>query len=382
VQHSVEGRADPAFAAVREVFEQSLASGGDLGAAVAVFVDGRPVVDLWGGVADSRTGRAWTRETPCATFSCTKAVTATAALMVLEERGRTPDEPATVWWPEFGVHGKQDTTLADMLAHSAGLPAFDRPVTVSESSDPAAMADLLASQRPVWEPGTKHGYHALTFGWLVGEFVRRHSGATVGEFVRRHVSDRLCIGAPVAQQPARVSSPAPEQRVWNSESEPIPAQTVAEMMRAFQDPDSLFVRSSANPVPSYKDPVVIGAGWPATGLITTARDLAAFYNTLIDGKLIAATLLREAVQERVRGRDNVLILESAFGLGYMLPSQNFVVPESASPSVFGHPGAGGSVGLGDLEHRVALAYIPNMRRDWLAGDRRAYNLIDAVYEAL
>jgi CubicO group peptidase (beta-lactamase class C family) len=110
--------------------------------------------------------------------------------------------------------------------------------------------------------------------------------------------------------------------------------------------------------------------------------LAAFYNTLIDGKLIAATLLREAVQERVRGRDNVLILESAFGLGYMLPSQNFVVPESASRSVFGHPGAGGSVGLGDLEHRVALAYIPNMRRDWLAGDRRAYNLIDAVYEAL
>lgn len=382
---SAEGHTDPAFAEVKAVFEAGLANGDDLGAAVAVFVDGRAVVDLWGGIADRRTGRSWTRDTACPTFSCTKGVTATAALMVAQQRGHGADEPVSAWWPEFAQHDKHETTLSDLMSHRAGLPVLERPVSAAQTTDPAAMADLLAGQSPLWRPGTEHGYHALTFGWLVGEFVRRHTGLTVGEFTRRHLGDRLLIGASgaSAREAARVSSPPPEQRVWKAENAPpIPDDAVAEMAAAIADSESLFIRASSNPVASYNDPEVLAAGWPAAGLVTAARDLAKFYGDLVSGSLIAPGPLREAITERVRGRDRVLCLESAFGLGYMLPSQNFVVPEPAQRTVFGHPGAGGSVGLADLEHKVAFAFVPNLRRDWLAGDRRAYRLIAAVYDAL
>lgn len=379
------GHADPAFAEVKAVFEAGLANGDDLGAAVAVFVDGRAVVDLWGGIADRRTGRPWTRDTACPTFSCTKGVTATAALMVAQQCGPDTDEPVSAWWPEFAQHDKHKTTLSDLMAHRAGLPVLERPVSVAQAADPAAMADLLASQSPLWRPGTEHGYHALTFGWLAGEFVRRRTGMSVGEFTRRNLGDRLLIGASgeAVREAARVSSPPPEQRVWSAENAPpISEDAVTEMVTAMSDPESLFIRASSNPVASYNDPEVLAAGWPAAGLVTTARDLARFYGDLISGTLVAPGLLREAITERVRGRDRVLRLESAFGLGYMLPSQNFVVPEPAQRTVFGHPGAGGSVGLADLEHKVAFAFVPNLRRDWLAGDRRAYRLIAAVYDAL
>lgn len=378
------GHADPAFAEVKAVFEAGLADGDDLGAAVAVFVDGHAVVDLWGGIADRRTGRPWTRDTACPTFSCTKAVTATAALLVAQQQGLGTDEPVSAWWPEFAQHGKDGTSLSDLMTHRAGLPVLERPVSVAASADAAAMADLLARQRPIWAPGTEHGYHALTFGWLVGEYVRRHSGMTVGEFTRRHLGDRLFLGgADTLPEAARISSPPPEQRAWSAEhAPPIPDDTVSDMVAALADPDSLFIRASSNPVASFNDPEVLAAGWPAAGLVTTARDLAKFYAALIGGTLLAPGHLHEAIAERVRGRDRVLRLESAFGLGYMLPSQNFVVPEPAQRTVFGHPGAGGSVGLADLEHNVAFAFVPNLRRDWLAGDRRAYRLIAAVYDAL
>jgi CubicO group peptidase (beta-lactamase class C family) len=379
----VDGWADPAFEAVREVFEASFADGQNVGAAVAVFVGGRAVVDLWGGLADARTGRAWVRDTPCVTYSCTKALTATAALRVAQQIGADWDQRVTAWWPEYAVAGKETTTLADLLTHRAGLPAFDRPVTVAEAADPAAMAALLACQPPEWEPGTGHGYHALTFGWLVGEYVRRHTGRTVGEYVRDHLGTDLRIGIPpaAAQQAARVASPPAEQGAWQ-DCGPIDPATVARLARAFQDPGSLTMRACANPVAAYNQPEVLAGGWPASGLVTTARALARFYRDLTEGALLPAGLLSDAVRERVRGQDRVLLLESAFGLGYMLPSQNFILPETARPTAFGHPGAGGAVGLGDLGNRVAIAFIPNLRRDWLAGDRRAYDLVAAVYDAL
>ena len=374
----VEGWVDPAFQAVHDVFEASLADGQNVGAAVAVFVGGRAVVDLWGGVADSRTKRRWERDTPVVTFSCTKAVTATTALAVADEVGLGR---VTTWWPEYGTAGKETTTLADMLTHRAGLPAFDEAVSVAAAADPAAMAALLAKQRPVWEPGTEHGYHALTFGWLVGELVRRHTGLTVGEYVRRHVGDELWIGAPpaVVERAARLEFPS--DRAWTDPG-PVDADTVTRMARAYQDPGSLLMRASTNPVAAYNKPDVLAGGWPASGLVTTARALARYYRDLVGGALLAPETLREAVRERVRGPDSVLLLESAFGLGYMLPSQNFILPEPARPTAFGHPGAGGSVGLGDIENQVAIAFVANLRRDWLAGDRRAYDLVATTYSAL
>lgn len=377
---TVQGHADPAFAAVREVFAANLAAGRDLGAAVAVFVDGRVVVDLWGGIADRRTGRAWEHDTPCITFSCTKALTATAALRVSAETGIGVEEPVTHWWPEFGTEGKGDTTLADLLAHRAGLPAFDRPITVAEAADPRAMAAQLATQRPVWEPGTRHGYHALTFGWLAGEFVRRHTGGSVAAYVAEHFGPDLCLGIPRVP-PARTTFPDRSGTVRSSTGA-ARDRAAARLARAYEDPDSLIMRGSTNPRAAYSDPAVQAGGWPASGLHTTARALARFYRDLGGGALLPGNLLREAAAEQVRGPDEVLMLESAFGLGYMLPASVLSLPEPARTGAFGHPGTGGSLGLTDPEHRIAFGFVPNLRRDAFDGDTRAHDLVAAVYDSL
>ncbi|MEC3954656.1 serine hydrolase domain-containing protein [Nocardia sp. CDC153] len=380
----VHGHADPAFRSVREIFEASFADGQNLGAGVAVFVDGRAVVDLWGGIANAKTGRAWERDTLCVSFSSTKAVTATAALRVATDHGISVEKPVADWWPEYARADKDSTTLADFLTHSAGLPVLDRPVSAAEAAEPGLVAGLLAAQSPLWEPGTRHGYHALTYGWLLGEFIGRHTDSTVGDYVRRELGPDLHIDVPaeLLERVARLTFPAPGEREWTGDPDPISPESVRRMARAFRDPESLILRSTANPRAAYNDPEVLTGGWPATGLVTTARALAAHYRDLLAGDLLPRPVLTDAIRERVRGTDEVLGSTSAYGLGYALPSENMLVPAVARRTAFGHPGAGGSIGLADPHHRVAFAFIPNLRRDWLAGDRRAYRLLEAVYAAL
>lgn len=374
-----EGRCDPAFAGVRDVFDAGLAGAEDLGAAVAGFVDGRPVFDLWGGVADQRAGRAWERDTACVTFSCTKAVTATAALLLAERGNVSLDAPITDWWPEFGAHGKAAATGLHLLTHQAGLPAFDRPISPAEAADPVAMAEHLAGQSPEWHPGTAHGYHALTFGWLVGELVRRHAGQLVGEFVRAELGPDLCIGVDAKAIPrlARIAAGRPGK----PGDLPAPHAQIVEFVAAAQDPDSPMMRATANPGASFNDPVLLTGGWPAAGLVTTARALADFYNRLVSGQLLRPDTVREAVRQRVRGPDRTMITETAFGLGFMLPSANMYLPEVARSTAFGHPGASGALGIGDLDRGLAFAYVPNLTRPALS-DRRAYRLVEAMYSAL
>lgn len=382
-----QGTCDPAFAAVREVFEDNLAAGRDLGAGVAVVVGGRPVVDLWGGVADRKTGRPWVRDTACVTFSCTKAVTATAALLLAERDALALDAQVTDWWPEFGANGKNAVTGEMLLTHRAGLPAFGRPISAEEAANPVAMAGQLAGQAPEWEPGTDHGYHALTFGWLVGEAVRRHTGCTVGEFVRREFAPDLWIGVPPDRLDglARVAAGRGDP-VTGGEADPPPEQpagspAVTRLLDAMSDADSPLRRSTENPAASFNSPVVLTAGWPAAGLVCTAGALAGFYSRLVAGQILRPQTLRDAVRERVRGPDRTLVYESAFGLGFMRACQNMFLPPVAQPTVFGHPGISGALGIGDLEHGLAFAYVPNLSRP-AVGDRRAYHLVEAVYACL
>ncbi|MBM4728172.1 esterase [Prescottella equi] len=376
---SVQGQCDSVFSGVREVFEESFAEGQNLGAAVAVYVDGRPVVDLWGGVADRRTGRRWSWDTPCVVFSCTKAVTSAAALLLVERGYASLDDPVADWWPEFARHGKGGATLEHLLTHQVGLPAFDGQVTVAQAADPVAMADRLAGQHPEWEPGTDFGYHALTFGWLLGELVRRHTGATVGQFVQEEFGSDLWIGAPAGTiaRAARIS--VPKRGEPKSELTDIATQT--RIGAAYAEPGSLIFRATANPAASYNDPVLLGGGWPAAGMVTTARALARFYRDLVHGVTLSHRTLDDAIRVRVRGRDRVLLTDSAYGLGFMRPAQSFELPDVASDA-FGHPGAGGAVGLGDPGSGLAFAFVPNLKRDYFAGDRRAHRLVEAAYAAI
>ncbi len=375
----INGTCDAAFAGVREVFADSLSGGGDLGAAVSAHVDGRCVVDLWGGVADQRSGRVWERDTACIAFSCTKALTTTAALLLAERGAVTLDAPVTDWWPEFGAHGKASTTGVQLLTHQAGLPAFDRPITPEEAADPVAMAVQLAGQTPDWLPGTAHGYHALTFGWLVGELVRRHSGQTVGEYVRAELAPELWIGVlpEMIDGLARITAGRPAR----VDDVPAPHDLVARFVAAAQDPTSPMLRSTANPGASFNSPVLLTGGWPAAGLVTTARALAEFYNRLVAGQILRPETIRHAVREQVRGPDRTMVTDTAFGLGFMLPCANMYLPGTARVSAFGHPGASGALGIGDLDRGVAFAYLPNLTRPGL-GDRRAYRLVEALYAAL
>ncbi|MFI0450681.1 serine hydrolase domain-containing protein [Actinomadura sp. 6N118] len=387
---TVQGHCDPAFSAVRDVFEQNFADGRELGAAVAVYAGERKVVDLWGGVADRRTGRAWLADTPCFAFSCTKAVTATAALLLAERGAYDIDGPVTSWWPEYGMRGKEGTTAAHLLSHQAGLPAFARPVSAEEAADAPARAAELALQAPEWEPGTAHGYHALTYGWLAGEIVRRHSGRLVGQFVKEEFAGgrELWIGSPdgVIDRAAKLS--AGRRTPSNGADSPraVGDDNVLERLaNAYVDPDSPLNRSLNNPHPGkggYNNPVVLRAGWPAAGMIATAPALAGFYRDLIAGRILRPDTLTEALKPRASGADRTMLVRSAFGLGYMRPAMTFFTPAAGRQYAFGHTGAGGSIGLGDANAGLAVAYLPNNMGDQLSGDLRAYRITEAAYASL
>jgi CubicO group peptidase (beta-lactamase class C family) len=397
---TVHGTCDPRFARVREVFDRHFADGEELGAAFAVFLDGEPVVDLWGGVADRHSGRVWESDTPVLTYSCTKAVTATAALLLAERGLLDVTAPVAEIWPEFARKGKERVTVEHLLTHQSGLPAIEEQVPLEEFEDQPAIADRLAGQAPIWEPGTAHGYHALTYGFLVGEVIRRVSGKTVGEIVSTEIAGplglELWVGAPdgVAARAARLS--AGERRKPAAESGPDnvselpgqgPGDPIYEMSRAALDKDSLMNRALGNP-PIHRlqgganHPVILRAGWPAMGAVATARGLAGFYRDLVAGRILRAETLGEATRRRVHGPDRVLFLDSSFGLGYMRPSLTFLTPAGGVESAFGHTGMGGSLGLGDVAHGLGMAYVMNKMAGAVSGNLRAYRLAEAVYGSL
>ncbi|TQN32458.1 CubicO group peptidase (beta-lactamase class C family) [Haloactinospora alba] len=401
----VHGTHAPGFGRVRDVFAKNFARGLETGAALSVYVGDELVADLWGGVADHRTGRAWTRDTPCFAFSCTKAMTAAAALRVAEHRGYDLTAPVSSWWPEFGARGKERVTGEHLLSHQSGLPAFARDVSVAQAADPKAMADLLADQAPEWEPGTGHGYHTYTFGWLAGEMVRRMDGRTVGRYVSEEIADPLgldlWVGAPdtVVERTARLTSgsgasgseqQAPSSGTGAATHGKPPEESgsaAARLAEAAGDPLSALSRSMRSPdvngvTGRFNNRDVLAAGWPAAGLVTTAHGLAGFYRNLLAGRILEPDTLRNAITPRVNGPDNVLCMDSSFGLGFMRPSLVFAVPRAAQGGAFGHTGFGGSIGLADIERGISLGYVMNRTGAEMSGGLRAMRLVKAVYDSV
>ncbi|MEU7989553.1 serine hydrolase domain-containing protein [Streptosporangium canum] len=386
----IGGDTAPGFEGVREAFAANLAGGQEVGAAVGVYLHGRKVVDLWGGIADPKTGRRWERDTLQVVFSTTKGVTAACAHL-LSQRGELDlDAPVAEYWPEFAAHGKDRVPVRWLLTHQAGLPAIDHPITPAEAIAWHPMVTALAAQRPFWEPGTEHGYHAHTYGWLVGEVVRRVTGRSLGTFLAEEIAAPLgldlWIGLPETER-RRVSrivaAPLDLDALARIDLDALP-EPAREVMGAYADPTSLTRRSMAVVTPplNHDDPDEQAAEMPSTNGICTARALARFYAALIgevDGqRILASDTLAAATAEQVSGTDRVLRVPVRIGTGFGLPT-----PDAFwySPTAFGFPGYGGSLGFADPANGLAFGYVMNHIQEGVP-DRRAATLLDAVHSAI
>jgi CubicO group peptidase (beta-lactamase class C family) len=386
----VDGRVETGYERVGEAFTANFAQHGDVGAAFALYRDGRLVVDLWGGVRDRDMEARWDEDTLQLVFSTTKGMTAVAANLLVQRGELDLDAPVAHYWPEFKAAGKESIPVRWLLCHKAGLPVLDRKLAPADLFAWDPVCEALAAQEPVWEPGTAHGYHALTYGFLVGEVVRRISGRSLGRFFADEVATPLSldtwIGLPEPLEP-RVAKLIQFSLGGTPDSNVLAGlpEEARQAVMAFLDPDGLTQRalSITDPPLNYNSREVHAAEIPAASGITTARSVAKMYAALI-GEVEGVRLFSPETVDAVRtchtdGSDRVLFFATRFGLGFMLTSSFSPLLGDGS---FGHPGAGGSLAFADPESGVAFAYVMNKMDQNLAGDSRTIGLIEAVKACL
>ncbi|WP_030851830.1 serine hydrolase domain-containing protein [Streptomyces griseus] len=386
----INGEVAAGFEPVREAFAANFARREDIGAAVCVYQDGRPVVDLWAGVADPDTGRPWERDTLQLVYSATKGVTATAAHLLAQRGALDLDAPVAEYWPEFAANGKVGIPVRWLLSHQAGLVALDEPVPLDEALAWHPMTAALAAQCPQWIPGTAHGYHGRTWGWLVGEVIRRVSGRTPGCFFTEEIARPLgldfFIGLPAGERDrvSRMVYRKPDVDLTTVPEESVP-EDLRDLVAAWRDPNSLSNRAFAVTDPAnidFDSPEVQAAELPSSNGIGTAHALARMYAALIgevDGvRLLTPETLASATEEQASGQDRVMLAPSRFSTGYMLPTTTIPM---TGPSAFGHTGRGGSLGFADPKHGIAFGYVMN---HIIGGpdDLRATTLAETVRRSL
>ncbi len=381
----LQGRCDTRFKRVREIFEASFESGAEVGAGLSVYVDGREVIDLWGGFADKDRTRPWRRDTLANVYSTTKGITAIAAHQLVERGELELDAPVARYWPEFAQKGKAEIPVRMLLNHRAGLPAVAKPLQPDDIYDWETMTRALAEQEPWWQPGTGHGYHALTYGWLVGELVRRVSGMGIGRYVREHIAAPLGVEFWIGM-PEELDA-----RTAELHQGPIVESGGPNLMELIQnEPNGVLAKAFGNPPLLFISPN--SRQWRAAELAaanghTTAGGLGRIYAALANGgELDGVRLLRPETIERARtqeslGEDKVLMMTSRLGLGFFLSPAH--EPLGPNPGTFGHAGAGGSLGVADPEANVGFGYVMNLMHTgrWLS-DPRPRALLDALYEGL
>jgi len=387
----VQGHCEPAFAGVRDAFEHNFTEGGELGASLAVEIDGRPVVDLWGGWADTTGGSRWQRDTVCVVFSNTKPATALCAHMLAEAGELDLDRPVAHYWPAFAREDKRGITVRMLLDHSAGLPALRERLPDGAAFDWAQMVHRLEEERPFWTPGTRVGYHALTYGWLVGELVRRLSGSLPGEFFRRRIAEPLGldfrIGLPDSEEHrvAPISPPPPLGTPRNAFEQALVNEP--------DSPTALYMKNTGGWRPSgFNSRAGHAAGLPAAGGITNARALARLYGTLARGGerdglrlLREDTLARATAVSSATHDDACLRVPTRFGAGFMRQMDNRARGLDSACfglDAFGHVGAGGSLAFASPSRRLGFGYTMNRMGPGVLLNERAHRLVRAVHEAV
>lgn len=382
----IEGTCDKKFERVQKVFAQAFDDGKEVGAAVAVTIDGKPVLDIWGGHTDKAKTQPWTRDTIVNVYSTTKGLTAICAHRLVDKGLLDLDAPVASYWPEFAQAGKAKLPVRYLLSHQAGLPGVRKPLQPDDLFNWDMMCSALAETEPWWTPGTKHGYHAITYGWLVGELIRRITGKSPGTYLRDELAAPLGLDCHIgldAKHDGRVADmiaappPPPEQ-----------LNIFAEMLK---DPESMMAKTFNNPPMMLSPGLVNTRKWracelPAANGHTNARSLARVYGAVsrggeVDGyQVLKPASIARGYTEQARGPDAVLQLSTRFGLGFMLSQPGASL--GPNPRAFGHPGAGGSLGFADPDAKVGFGYVMNKMESGILIDPRASALIDAVYASL
>jgi CubicO group peptidase (beta-lactamase class C family) len=388
----VNGRYDKRFESVAEEFVRNFEQRGEVGASVCINIEGETVVDMWGGMRDPETGDSWQEDTLSIVFSCTKAATALCAHMLIERGQLDPNAKVTDYWPEFGQNGKENTTVLMMLNHSAALPALRETVKPGGYNDWDYMVERLAAESPFWEPGTRNGYHMITYGWTVGELVRRVSGKSLGTFFKDEVASPLgidfWIGLPEDKEP-RVANMIPFA--------PDPSAIPTDFLKALvSDPDSIqylsFLNSGGHQVDSREAHAAeIGGG----GGVANGRALAGMFNPLAnDGKsgsvelLSADTIKRISAVSMATQCDATLLIPTRFAQGFMVSMDNRARPTGDQETAllgrdaFGHVGAGGSIGFADPECRMGFGYTMTQMGAGLMLNERGQSVVNAAYKSV
>jgi len=383
-QIEIHGTCDARFARVHEAFAENFRTRDEVGAAVAITLDGELVVDLWAGHHERERTRPWQRDTLVNVYSTTKGVTALAAHRLVDEGRLDLDAPVAKYWPEFAQAGKGAIPVRWLLSHRAGLPAVRKLLPNEALYDWEAMTAALAAETPWWEPGRAHGYHAVTFGWLVGEVVRRIAGKSLGAYVSEAFAKPLGLDFHIGlaeSEHARVADIL--QQV-----PPDPDGEAAQLFaRSLSDPEGVTARAFLNPpsmalgpnVPAWRSAEIPGANGHGT-----ARALATLYGrvALGDGSVIGKDAIARCRGEQSHGPDLVLGVNTRFGLGFMLRQDSHAGGRCLGTGAFGHPGAGGSLAFADPERRLGFGYVMNRMGPRILLDDRAIALALAANACL
>ncbi len=375
----IQGYFDLRFEAAKDAFAELFADPQERGAALCVQVGGETVLDLWAGVADKDGQQAWHSDTILNLFSCTKTFTAVTLLQLVGEGKLELDAPVARYWPEFAAAGKARISVRQLLCHRAGLPAIRATLPAEALYDWEAMTTALAAEEPWWTPGEAHGYAPITYGWLVGELIRRADGRGPGDSIVSRVARPLGLDfhvgladdefhrvAHIARAKGNLGDAAAQRLLKCMMTEPASLST-----RAFTNPPSIMTSTNKPEWRRMQQPAANGHG--------NARSLAGFYAALLDGQLLDSELLAELTREHSQGEDLTLQTATRFGLGCMLDQ-----PDVANANygmgryAFGHPGAGGSTGFADPELDLAFGFVTNTLGPYVLMDPRAQKLARVV----
>lgn len=365
---TIEGKADPRFKAVRQAFEENLASGDDHGAGLAVVIDGDVVINLTGGYQDRAKALPFTQDTLTCVFSSGKAIVA-ALIMDAVDKGLVDyDQTVASVWPEFAAEGKDQITLAQAMSHQAGLCGFTEPQEPSIWLDWEATTSALAAMKPLWEPGSASGYHPQTYGFIVGEILRRVTGDTVGKHLRGLTNNVIC-GLSLSQATRVTPMIKPKSP---PDLGPITPLKKAAFLEPWSSPAGVSKQAWA------------AAEIPASNMHATALALAEIMQLFAAGKIgdkiaVSDEVRSRAWQERIAGDDLVLPFHLSWGAGVIRENGGIY---GAPPTTIGHYGFGGSCVLADPARGLSFAYVPNRQLPSLVADPRAMKFISVLYEAL